>query len=136
MYQDYFADEEDDWDEQTYFRFTAYLKTAIVRTRAKYLERTKHVNGEKEAVQKLMPIEDHDYKEQCRLEDVLVREALQNELKKLKPNERAAILYRFLYEMKDKEIALRLHLSRSGAQHLRTRTAKKMKKQIEKWLLD
>lgn len=137
MYEDFFPDCEDaDQDRQVYFRFTKYLQKAIQVERAKYLKKRARERANAEAAQQLAQMNMNQAEEQNPIEDLILQEALKTELMKLNPKERAAFLYRFVYEMEDKEIAEHLNISRSGAQYLRFQAAKKLEQQADEWLYD
>ncbi len=137
MYEDFFPNCEDaDQNRQVYFRFTKYLQKAIQVERAKYLKKRACEKANAEAAQRMAQTDMDQAEEQNPIEDLILREALKTELTKLSPKERVAFLYRFVYEMEDKEIAEHLNISRSGAQYLRSQAAKKLERQAEEWLYD
>ncbi len=137
MYEDFFPNsEEADQDRQVFFRFTKYLQKAIQVERAKYLKKRACEKANAAEAQRMAQNDMDQAEEQNSIEDLILREVLKTELAKLSPKERAAFLYRFVYEMEDKEIASQLHISRSGAQYLRSQAAKKLERQAEEWLYD
>lgn len=137
MYQDFFPNDPDnEWDQQLFFRFTAYLRQTIRVKRAKYLKKAHQEQSITENLNIDISDLENDNQGELSIEAIEFKQALQAELSKLKPRESEAFMYWFTYGMEDKEIAQRMGISRSGAQYLRSQALKKLAKFVGEWLQD
>ena len=118
---------DDDQDRQVFYRFTAYLKTAIQSQRSDYIAKLKKYSDKQQLLNESIY---NKVDEADEIQDYILMEALRQELEGISFKERTAFLCYFVDSMTDQEVAQKLKVSRSGAQYLRTKAIKKLQARI------